>query len=408
MRIVFADTKFYSKLLPAFQLLLLLLLILSPFSIQITDHPPMNQYPEPKGRNPKHPCKICSKTIAKTHRKVKCKTCNFRIHIKCNNTDPSTYDSLPNNKVISFCRSCAEDNIPFQSLEEKDFITVLHIKKKRKAQAIGLAPTPPCKVCCRKIANNHRKLLCKNCNEWMHIKCNKTDPITYNKLVNKEIDLCLKCTEFTLPFQALDDEEFELSVANGVLADITNLALNPPSESMKAFFKEINNLGQQSFHEDDETPCIDCKYVDIQSFKHKVKKNQLSLFHLNIASLSKHKEELDTTLSMLNFEFDVIGLTETKIKKNVTPSVDIKRKNYKEYSTPTEGDKGGCLLYISEKFDSKPRKDLEKIMYKPKALESTFREIINTKGRNIITGCIYRHPSMEMDDFNEQISRLFN
>ena len=81
----------------------------------------MNQYPEPKGQNPKHPCKICSKTIAKTHRKVKCITCNFKIHIKCNNTDPSTYDSIPNNKIISFCRSCAKHNIPFQSLEDEDF-----------------------------------------------------------------------------------------------------------------------------------------------------------------------------------------------------------------------------------------------------------------------------------------------
>ncbi len=176
---------------------------------------------------------------------------------------------------------------------------------------------------------------------------------------------------------------------------------------MKSFFKEINNLGNQSCDEDDPS-CIDCKYVDIQSFKHKQKKNQLSLFHLNIASISKHKVELDTTLAMLNFDFDIIGITETKIKKNINPIIDIKMKKYREYSTPTEGDKGGCLLYISDKFDTKPRKDLEKIMYKTNALESTFREIINKKGKNIITGCIYRHPSMSMDDFNDKTAKLFD
>ena len=85
---------------------------------------------------------------------------------------------------------------------------------------------------------------------------------------------------------------------------------------------------------------------------------------MNIASLSKHKEELDTTLSMLNLEFDVIGLTETKIKKYYSIR-RFKMKNYKEYSTPTEGGKRGCLLYISEKFDSKPRKYVEKF-YAPK------------------------------------------
>ena len=112
-------------------------------------------------------------------------------------------------------------------------------------------------------------------------------------------------------------------------------------------------------------------------------------------------------MALLDFDFDVIGITETKIKKNVAPITDIKKKNYNEYVTPTEGEKGGCLLYISDKFDSKPRKDLEKIMYGASLVESTFREIINKKGRNIIAGCIYRHPSMPMEDFNERTARLF-
>ncbi len=102
----------------------------------------MNRYTEPKGRNPKHPCKVCNKTIAKTHRKVRCKTCNYRIHIKCNNTDPSTYDTLPDNKEIPFCKKCIESCIPFQSLEEKEFRATLHIPKNPKPKPTEKLPTP--------------------------------------------------------------------------------------------------------------------------------------------------------------------------------------------------------------------------------------------------------------------------
>ena len=131
---------------------------------------------------------------------------------------------------------------------------------------------------------------------------------------------------------------------------------------------------------------INCKYIDINSFKYKQNKDDFSLFHLNIASLAKHKIELETILSMINYKFDIIGLTETKIKKDIAPSFDTKRKGYNEYSTPTESDKGGALLYVDEKYDTKVRKDLDSCMYKSKELESVFIEINNPGQKNTIVG----------------------
>ena len=40
-------------------------------------------------------------------------------------------------------------------------------------------------------------------------------------------------------------------------------------------------------------------------------------------------------------------------------------------------------------------------MYKPKHLESVFTEICNKNEKNIIIGCIYKHPSMDLHEFNE-------
>ena len=81
-------------------------------------------------------------------------------------------------------------------------------------------------------------------------------------------------------------------------------------------------------------------------------------------------------------------------------------EGYNCYSTPTEGEKGGSLLYIADRFQTRPRKDLEKIMYKSMELESTFREIILKNQKNIIVGCIYRHPNMGLAEFNDLNSKM--
>ena len=56
-----------------------------------------------------------------------------------------------------------------------------------------------------------------------------------------------------------------------------------------------------------------------------------------------------------------------------------------------------CLLDIKKGMNNKLRKDHQ--IYKPKQLESTFIEVVQNKER-IIIGCLYRHPSMELSEFN--------
>ena len=104
---------------------------------------------------------------------------------------------------------------------------------------------------------------------------------------------------------------------------------------------------------------------------------------------------------MLNFKFDIIGISETKIMKDSTPIFDIKLQGYKTFNTPTEGEKGGTLLYIADNLNSKHRHDLDSLFYKSYELESTFVEIDNGNKKNIICGCIYRHPKMDLANFNK-------
>ena len=104
---------------------------------------------------------------------------------------------------------------------------------------------------------------------------------------------------------------------------------------------------------------------------------------------------------MINLKFDVIGLTESKIRKNINPLTYLNIEGYQIFSTTTEAEKGGAMLYVANHLAAKPLKKLEKIIYKPKQLESVFIEICNENKKNIIIGNLYRHPSMKLNDFNE-------
>ena len=75
-------------------------------------------------------------------------------------------------------------------------------------------------------------------------------------------------------------------------------------------------------------------------------------------------------LSILDLDFDILGLTETRIIKEQNPTYDTSITGYKEYFTPTESTKGGTSLYINQHVESKEHTDLEKNLYIPKKLES--------------------------------------
>ena len=110
-------------------------------------------------------------------------------------------------------------------------------------------------------------------------------------------------------------------------------------------------------------------------------------------------------LSSANTAFDVIAITETRISKNrsatqnIYSNYSLKLKSNSSFEhTLTESSAGGKYLYIVNHLSYKILSDL-KIYYKVE-LQSTFIEINNPRKSNIIVGIIYKHPKMDVTDFN--------
>ena len=83
-----------------------------------------------------------------------------------------------------------------------------------------------------------------------------------------------------------------------------------------------------------------------------------------------------------------------KIIKNFITNITI--DGYATYYTPSNSNKGGTALYVNEKFNFIERKDLSA---QNDDYESVWVEIKNKLSKNIVTGCIYRHPRYNFKDF---------
>lgn len=249
----------------------------------------------------------------------------------------------------------------------------------------------PCGICKKPVAISHNALMCDICNAWVHIKCNFVSKDLYNQLIDENQDplidenkkskwICINCIKTNLPFSNIDQKSFSLH----------------PTD--KETTEQISKMIIENTDPENDDQHF-CSYYETENFLNAKFDNNsnFSILHLNIASLQFHFEELKILLELLDYEFDCIAITETKLQKHLNPISSINIPNYHYFHTPTEACKGGSLIYISNKLISKPRKDLE--IYQSKDIESTFCEIIIPNGKNIIVGCVYKHHTIDSKDF---------
>ena len=250
----------------------------------------------------------------------------------------------------------------------------------------------PSKICFKAVSNSHHAIQCDNFNIWVHVKYNKINTQTYKFLQKSSAAwYCIKCSDEMYPFLNISNEEhFETnqgknrkfkvftlknSEQNIDLIDTLNKAMDEPdSEMTTAKYYEPNEI---FFSLSGTSP-------------------DRSFFHLNISSLIFHFDELLVLMAENKFNFDFLGISETRLKLNRNSLNPISIPSYNTEHTPTEPSNGGTLLHIKHGINYKLRKDLQ--IYKSKELESTFVEVLEPgmSKNNMIIGCIYCHPPMEL------------
>ena len=115
---------------------------------------------------------------------------------------------------------------------------------------------------------------------------------------------------------------------------------------------------------------------------------------MNVCSLTKNFDHFNILLSELNVSFDILAITETKIKKESSTPINIWLSNYSIEHTQTELSAGGTLLNINKGLSYQLRNVLR--LYDPGKTEPTFIEIISSKS-TVMVGCIYKHATLPIN-----------
>ena len=277
---------------------------------------------------------------------------------------------------------------------------------------MSIIPSFHCRICAKNVHDKDKAIQCDLCEFWIHIKCNNLNDLDYRYLQKcDESWYCIECCSSSFPFNSLSSNKNFLTCCTSTDSDSNFIQLKElendhnssllvkPSPNLELLVNQFNNATPEN-NNDPET-ISSSKYYDIDEMhdlKIHHKNKSLSLFHINACCLNENFDALQHLLSSTKKVFDIIAVSETRITMQVSLLNNLNLYHYSFEFTPTETSAGGTLLYIANHLSYKCRNDLN--IYKNNELESTFIEIVNPKKSNIIVGVIYRHPSMDLADFN--------
>ena len=95
-------------------------------------------------------------------------------------------------------------------------------------------------------------------------------------------------------------------------------------------------------------------------------------------------------------DLDIVGITETSEKNDTSFISNVSLPGYTLFHTPTNTRNGGTALYVKSIYNSFERFDLK---IQDDMFEGVWTEISNKNSKNILCGCIYRHPRFNLTDF---------
>ena len=192
-----------------------------------------------------------------------------------------------------------------------------------------------------------------------------------------ECDKCCSMSKFSLPFSHLDDDNW--LIFNELKKKQTSDDVNILSAKNINFVTECDFIQNYLNSENDDDILlnhVNSEYYDEKKFNSMIidVPSCFRLFHANITSLNLHIDDLKLILSRLSFKFNIIGISEHKIRKDTLPSSNISIPGYEEFIfEPTETTHGGTGFYIKDNIYYITRKDLQ--INSPGDFESIFIEI---------------------------------
>ena len=264
----------------------------------------------------------------------------------------------------------------------------------------------PCGICQQNVNKNQKSLLCTQCHHLIHIKCNG---ISVKEFKDKEHGvmpwICLSCTILNnsniFPFTLETDN----SLLGTNSSELPSLYDTLPSLDIVSKLTNLPNLSDYDIDENLDVR-ISSHYCTVEELRSKdITAKDLALPHMNIRSLPLHLDELLTLLEHLSIDFQVIGLSEIKdsLESPIVSNIEI--PGYKFHHTPSKSACGGVGIYVKSDIKADKHDDLSLCCNE---FETVWIEIEDSKTRNVLCCCAYRHPSSDISIFNDHIEDVIS
>ena len=157
-----------------------------------------------------------------------------------------------------------------------------------------------CSVSERPVRNSCRSIFCDCCQQWIHQ--NKFSGVNIPQFeilsLNSKSWFCPKCINTSLPFSTDGNQEEPEKVPRQL------------NDNLKSLISDLNKVSNADKNLEPTFDTTNCKYYECHDFNNTMSQynRNTSILHLNISSLAKHFDELNTLLSLLQHNFSFIGI----------------------------------------------------------------------------------------------------
>ena len=330
-------------------------------------------------------CGKCKKELPLRIRIIKCDSCKTFFHVKCCGINHKIYKSIKQRGDTWHCKACTNSgcNVEIISPDNVDDNGNIANPNAINIQNATIKKKSKCGKCQKNMPPHLQVINCITCRKYFHVKCSGTSKQSFLKLnSNGDFWTCYNCVSKLMPFSQIDNNELFLESQNK-----TQLFNDAPSFTIQSL---LDKMPGQNFETDEfMSESISSKYFTPSEFlQSKIDPKKFSIVHINIASLSKHIDELRNLVHALEHPFDIIGITETRLHEN-DPLVNINIDGYEFRHTPTSTQCGGAGIYVKTGYEFDVINELSQSINN--VSESFFIELKRSGRKNIIMGCVYRH-----------------
>ena len=280
-----------------------------------------------------------------------------------------------------------------------------------------------CPICNRHILRHAKMTYCWICQSKFHIKCITLNHETQISIMTNNSEwYCQNCICEIFPFNHIEnDKSFLAEINNFTLSDriaaLSDMLFQPFELNTNDYYSplfdvdpDINFYNKIDFHTG-----FNCNYYMEDFFSGALRERidcnnadeLFSLCHVNIRSIPANLGNLEAYLQCLDFEFSIVGISETWLQENNCDLYNLNGYNLVEnHRTTKKG--GGVGIFIKKHIPYVTRNDL---VSTDSIFESIFIELdkqVFHQKSNIILGIIYRPPNTDINSFNEALGTILD